>query len=162
MRFSFLYSPSPATVLYEKNNKGISWLRIISTVTFIRPNLTMRENNHSKQSSFVRWIIFLPRILNDGKNISIWQMRKVGFRPQLPRAGTQTLFFKPIYSFNNTSLGRSAGFWEYKDGRPVMVPASWSIWSSEKDRKQNLPKKSKEVPETKETRGSPRRLWASG
>ena len=39
-----------------------------------------------------------------------------------------------------------------------MVPASWSIWSSEKDRKQNLPEKSKEVPEAKETRGSPRGL----
>lgn len=43
----------------------------------------------------MRWSIFLPRILNDGKNVSIWQMRKVGFRPQLPCPG---LALKPCSS----------------------------------------------------------------
>ena len=72
-------------------------------------------------------------------------MKKLRFGAQLPRVGIWTLFFKPIYSFNNTPLCPSAGFWECNDKRPVMVPASWRVGSSEKGTK-TFPRKVKKYP----------------
>ena len=69
-------------------------------------------------------------------------MKKLRFGAQLPRVGIWTLFFKPIYSFNNTPLCPSAGFWECNDKRPVMIPASWRVGSSEKGTK-TFPRKVK-------------------
>lgn len=125
MKFSFLHSPSPTTPLREKKIKALNCLRIIPTVTLIRPNLKWERITIQNKGSCE--VYYFPL-----KNLKRWQKiltdrwRNWDLDMTAPGLfGIRTLFFKLIYSFNSTPLC-PAGFWECNDR-----DQSWSLLHGE-------------------------------